>query len=254
MIASATTTDLVVASTAANSYDKMPEYKLKKSLFEQIASWKVSNMKISFDKGNANNIPNNFLSVIDSLSEFNNWCCMYSKWMLRILLENTIAQKTLLALCGDVESNPGPPTKKKSKEKPPDEKQIMKEKVERHDAKVDEFEALIKAQAEAIEELKQKQVELVRGVEEQKVEHQQRVEEVKVEAANHLNEMKSAMESQLADQKVQMEAKLADQVVQLEAKEVESKSSMAEMSTELIRLQVEGEIVAETHLALKFKA
>ena len=196
---------------------------------------------------NANNY-DIFSSVSDLENQFITWCSNSGKWVLRILLENTVAQKKLLALCGDVESNPGPPTKKKSKEKPPDEKQIMKEKVERHDAKVDEFEALIRAQAEAIEELKQKQVELVRGMEEQKVEHQQRVEEVKVEAANHLNEMKSAMEGQMADQKVQMEAL-----------ELESKTSMAEMNTELkasqaelIRQQVEGEIVAE-RIALKLK-
>ena len=193
---------------------------------------------------NFDNVP----SVSDFSNEFDTWCHKSEKWALRILLENTIAQKTLLALCGDVESNPGPPTKKKSKEKPPDEKQIQKEKIERHDAKIDEFEALIKAQAETIEELKQKQVELVTGMEDQKVQHQQRVEEVKVEAANHLNEMKSAMEGQMADQKVQMEAL-----------ELESKTSMAEMNTdfkaaqaELIRLQVEGEIVAETlHLSLR---
>ena len=198
---------------------------------------------------NANNY-DIFSSVSDLENQFITWCSNSGKWVLRILLENTVAQKKLLALCGDVESNPGPPTKKKSKEKPPDEKQIMKEKVERHDAKVDEFEALIRAQAEAIEELKQKQVELVRGMEEQKVEHQQRVEEVKVEAANHLNEMKSAMESQMADQKVLTEAN-----------ELESKTSMAEMNTELkaaqaelIRQQVEGEkIVADEKIALKFK-
>ena len=189
-----------------------------------------------------------FNSVSDNSNMFNAWCTNLGKWVFGKLLENTLAQKSLLALCGDVESNPGPPTKKKSKEKPPDEKQIQKEKIERHDAKIDEFEALIKAQAETIEELKQKQVELVTGMEDQKVQHQQRVEEVKVEAANHLDEMKSAMESQMADQKVQMEAS-----------ELESKTSMAEMNTdfkaaqaELIRLQVEGEIVAETlHLSLR---
>ena len=219
-----------------------------KTFSRQLSLEKILNIKIAMRNANDYNTSDNLSVVSDLENKFNTWCYNSGKWVLRILLGNTVAQKTLLALCGDVESNPGPPTKKKSKEKPPDEKQIMKEKVERHDAKVDEFEALIRAQAEALEELKQKQVELVRGMEEQKVEHQQRVEEVKVEAANHLNEMKSAMESQMADQKVQMEAN-----------ELESKTSMAEMNTELkaaqaelIRQQVEGEIVAENlHLSLK---
>ena len=235
----------LVTASAAKSYHDTPTYGEEKSLDdEQLSSGK----HLPFHNVHENNTFSNFYSVSDSSNTFNIWCYKSSKWVLRVLLQNTIAQKTLLALCGDVESNPGPPTKKKSKEKPKDEKQIMAEKVERHDAKVDEFEALIRAQAEAIEELKLKQVELVRGVEEQKVEHQQRVEEVKVEAANHLNEMKSAMEGQLADQKVHTEAI-----------ELESKTSMAEMNTELkakqaelIRQQVEGEIVAET-LHFKFK-
>ena len=219
-----------------------------KTFSRQLSLEKILNVKMFLRHANDYNTFDNRPVVSDIENKFNTWCYNSGKWVLRILLGNTVAQKTLLALCGDVESNPGPPTKKKSKEKPPDEKQIMKEKVERHDAKVDEFEALIRAQAESLEELKQKQVELVRGMEEQKVEHQQRVEEVKVEAANHLNEMKSAMESQMADQKVQMEAN-----------ELESKTSMAEMNTELkasqaelIRQQVEGEIVAENlHLSLR---
>ena len=223
-------------------------WNMDRKVFSKDLFWgQKLNIKMLFSSPSDYNTSNNIPLVSDLETKFSARCYNSGKWVLRILLGNTVAQKTLLALCGDVESNPGPPTKKKSKEKPPDEKQIMKEKVERHDAKVDEFEALIRAQAEALEELKQKQVELVRGMEEQKVEHQQRVEEVKVEAANHLNEMKSAMESQMADQKVLTEAN-----------ELESKTSMAEMNTELkaaqaelIRQQVEGEKVAEKlHLHL----
>merc|ERR1712165_30151 len=140
----------------------------KEQLFSSPKKMDHNNSFKEFSYGRYENSYDIFSSVNELENNFIGWCLSSGKWVLRILLDNTVAQKQLLALCGDVESNPGPPTKKKSKEKPPDEKQIMKEKVERHDAKVDEFEALIRAQAEALEELKQKQVELVRGMEEQK--------------------------------------------------------------------------------------
>ena len=236
---------MLVSVANTRRLDEIQPHKKEKSQCEKLLHSKVLDALILIGKENDDKHSKSSSSVTYTFNIL--WYAAIS-CIIRAILQSTIAQKTLLALCGDVESNPGPPQKKKSKEKPPDEKQIMKEKVEKHDAKVEEFEGLIRAQAEAIEELKQKQVELVRGVEEQKVEHQQRVEEVKVEAANHLNEMKSAMESQMADQKVQMEAN-----------ELESKTSMAEMNTELkasqaelIRQQVEGEIVAENmHLGLR---
>ena len=238
---------LVSVATTYKHLDKIQPQQKEKSKCEKLFHRNLLEALMLIGKGNDDKHSKSSSSLTYTFNIL--WYAAIS-CIIRAILQSTIAQKTLLALCGDVESNPGPPQKKKSKEKPPDEKQIMKEKVEKHDAKVEEFEGLIRAQAEAIEELKQKQVELVRGVEEQKVEHQQRVEEVKVEAANHLNEMKSAMESQLADQKVHTEAL-----------QVESKTSMAEMNTELkaaqaelIRQQVEGEkIVADEKIALKIK-
>ena len=87
-----------------------------KTFSRQLSLEKILNIKIAMRNANDYNTSDNLSVVSDLENKFNTWCYNSGKWVLRILLGNTVAQKTLLALCGDVESNPGPPTKKKSKE------------------------------------------------------------------------------------------------------------------------------------------
>lgn len=102
----------------------------------------------------------------------------------------------LLLLAGDVESNPGP-KKGGAPEPKVDKAKIMADKVDAHDAKLEELEALVKSQAELIEELSKKQVELVAQLEEKQVELRTRLEANKVEADSAIGQLKVAHESDL---------------------------------------------------------
>jgi hypothetical protein len=105
-------------------------------------------------------------------------------WLALVLLQS-----------GDVELNPGP--KAAPKEAKPDKAAIMATKVDEHDAKLEELEGLVKAQAELIEELKKQQVELVAKLEEKQVELRTVLEANKVEAENSLGQLKVALEDDL---------------------------------------------------------
>jgi Skp family chaperone for outer membrane proteins len=116
----------------------------------------------------------------------------------------------LLLLCGDVESNPGP---KPAREPKPDKAKIMADKVDAHDAKLEELEALVKSQAELIEELTKKQVDLVAQLEEKQVDLRKHLEANKVEAETSIVQLKVALESDLRRTSSNLEVKIVDQKV-----------------------------------------
>ena len=117
---------------------------------------------------------------------------------------------SLLLLCGDVESNPGP---KPAREPKPDKAKIMADKVDAHDAKLEELEALVKSQAELIEELTKKQVDLVAQLEEKQVDLRKHLEANKVEAETSIVQLKVALESDLRRTSSNLEVKIDDQKV-----------------------------------------
>ena len=116
----------------------------------------------------------------------------------------------LLLLCGDVESNPGP---KPAREVKPDKAKIMADKVDAHDAKLEELEALVKSQAELIESLTAKQVELVTQLDEKQVELRTHMEANKVEADTSIAQLKVALESDLKRTSSNLEIKIEEQKV-----------------------------------------
>ena len=93
----------------------------------------------------------------------------------------------LLLLSGDVESNPGP-----AREKKPDPKKVMEEKVNSHDEKIIELENTVRDQKKKIKEMTEKQVELQTALEDQKVALTQSFEDKKV-VDTTLNEIKQAL-------------------------------------------------------------
>ena len=93
----------------------------------------------------------------------------------------------LLLLSGDVETNPGP-----GREKKPDPKKVMEEKVNSHDEKINELENTVRDQKKKIKEMTEKQVELQTALEDQKVALTQCFEDKKV-VDTTLNEIKQAL-------------------------------------------------------------
>ena len=93
----------------------------------------------------------------------------------------------LLLLSGDVETNPGP-----AREKKPDPKKVMEEKVNTHDEKIIELENTVRDQKKKIKEMTEKQVELQTALEDQKVALTQCFEDKKV-VDTTLNEIKQAL-------------------------------------------------------------
>ena len=85
----------------------------------------------------------------------------------------------ILLLSGDVETNPGP-----AREKKPDPKKVMEDKVNSHDEKIAALEQIVKEQREFIKEMRGKQVELESALENSKVEFEKSLEDKKVLAAN----------------------------------------------------------------------
>ena len=83
--------------------------------------------------------------------------------------------KILLLLSGDVETNPGP-----AREKKPDPKKIMEDKVNSHDEKIAALEQLVKEQKKMLEAMTEKQVELQTALEDSKVELTKSLEDKKV--------------------------------------------------------------------------
>lgn len=128
------------------------------------------------------------------------------------LMKSTPASwlSSLLLLCGDVELNPGP---KPAREPKPDKAKIMADKVDAHDAKLEELEALVKSQAELIEALSKKQVDLVAQLEEKQVELRKHLEANKVEAETSIVQLKVALESDLRRTSSNLEVKIDDQKV-----------------------------------------
>ena len=100
----------------------------------------------------------------------------------------------LLLLSGDVESNPGP-----AREKKPDPKKVMEEKVNSHDEKIIELESTVRDQKKKIKEMTEKQVELQTALEDQKVALTQCFEDKKV-VDTTLNEIKQALSDGLIKQ------------------------------------------------------
>ena len=81
----------------------------------------------------------------------------------------------LLILSGDVETNPGP-----AREKKPDPKKIMEDKVNSHDEKIEALEKLVNDQKQMLESMTEKQVELQTALEDSKVEFNKSLEDKKV--------------------------------------------------------------------------
>ena len=102
----------------------------------------------------------------------------------------------LLLLSGDVESNPGP-----GREKKPDPKKVMEEKVNTHDDKIEKLENTVSEQRKKIKEMTEKQVELQTALEDQKVALTKCVEDKKV-VDSTLNEIKQALSDGLIKQVV----------------------------------------------------
>lgn len=114
----------------------------------------------------------------------------------------------LLIRAGDVEQNPGP--KAPAKEAKPDKATIMANKVDAHDAKLGELEALVKAQAELIEEMKKQQVELTAQLEEKQVDLRDRLEANKVEVQTSMGQLKVALEDELRRTGSNLDHKITD--------------------------------------------
>ena len=93
----------------------------------------------------------------------------------------------LLLLSGDVETNPGP-----GREKKPDPKKVMEEKVNTHDEKIEALEKTVSEQKKKIKEMNEKQVELQTALDEQKVALTKSFEDKKV-VDTTLNEIKEAL-------------------------------------------------------------
>ena len=93
----------------------------------------------------------------------------------------------LLLLSGDVETNPGP-----GREKKPDPKKVMEEKVNTNDEKIEGLEKTVSEQKKKINEMTDKQVELQKALEDQKVELTKSFEDKKV-VDTTLNEIKGAL-------------------------------------------------------------
>jgi len=93
----------------------------------------------------------------------------------------------LLILSGDIETNPGP-----GREKKPDPKKVMEEKVNTHDEKIEGLEKTVSEQKKKIKEMTEKQVDLERALEDQKVELTKSFEDKKV-VDSTLNEIKAAL-------------------------------------------------------------
>ena len=83
----------------------------------------------------------------------------------------------LLLLSGDVELNPGPPKRGEPKPYP---KNVMEDKVNGHDEKIEALEKLVEEQGKMLLEMTEKQVELIQQVEKDKVELNKKGEEIKV--------------------------------------------------------------------------
>ena len=83
--------------------------------------------------------------------------------------------KLLLILSGDIEKNPGP-----AREKKPDPKQVMEDKVNSHDKKIILLEKFVKKQKKKIQEMTETQVELQTALEDSKVEFNKSLEDKKV--------------------------------------------------------------------------
>ena len=81
----------------------------------------------------------------------------------------------LLLLSGDIETNPGP-----AREKKPDPKKIMEDKVNSNDEKIAVLEKLVKDQKKILKAMTEKQVELQTMLEDSKVEFNKSLEAVKV--------------------------------------------------------------------------
>ena len=77
----------------------------------------------------------------------------------------------LLLLSGDIETNPGP-----AREKKPDPKKIMEDKVNSHDEKIAVLEKLVKDQKKMLKAMTEKQVELQTALEDSKVEFDKSLE------------------------------------------------------------------------------
>jgi len=84
-----------------------------------------------------------------------------------------VKSKTLLLLSGDVETNPGP-----AREKKPDPKKIMEDKVNSHDEKIAALEQLVKDQKKMLEAMTEKQVELQTALEDSKTSTDQTIGEI----------------------------------------------------------------------------
>lgn len=100
----------------------------------------------------------------------------------------------LLLLSGDVEKNPGP-----ARERKPDPKKVMEEKVNTHDEKIETLEKTVSEQKKKIKEMTEKQVELQTALEEQKVELTKSFEDKKV-VDSTLNEIKDALKDGIKKQ------------------------------------------------------
>ena len=98
-----------------------------------------------------------------------------------------LASSLLILLSNDVETNPGP-----GREKKPDPKKVMEEKVNTHDEKIEGLEKTVSDQKKKIKDMTDKQVELQKALIDQKVELTKSFEDKKV-VDTTLNEIKGAL-------------------------------------------------------------
>ncbi len=142
----------------------------------------------------------------------------------------------LLLLSGDVESNPGPPggSRRGRPEPKPDKHQLLQEKVDGQETKIQELETLVLSQKEVIEELRTAQVELRENLESAKVESERRLKEA-VEAEKVRAEEETQRRQVAERERIKLE---------MEAEKVRAKEEVAET----LREAMEREQVAQSNL------
>ena len=98
-----------------------------------------------------------------------------------------VLHQILLALSGDIETNPGP-----AREKKPDPKKVMEEKVNAHDDKIAALEKILKKQKKMVEIMSDEQTTLQKALEDSKVEFDKSLEENRL-LSDNLEDLKTEL-------------------------------------------------------------
>eukprot|EP00090_Calanus_glacialis_P016150 TRINITY_DN25368_c0_g1_i1.p1 TRINITY_DN25368_c0_g1~~TRINITY_DN25368_c0_g1_i1.p1 ORF type:complete len:400 (-),score=143.35 TRINITY_DN25368_c0_g1_i1:250-1449(-) len=135
-----------------------------------------------------------------------------------------VKTQMLLLLSGDVETNPGP-----AREKKPDPKKIMEDKVNSHDEKIAALEKLVTDQKKMLEAMTEKQVELQTALEDSKVEFSKSMEDKKTATDQTIEELNTEVEK--------IKSQLSGSLSQLGSSTQDTSSKMKGMETALEDLQ-----------------